>query len=60
MTGPWYQTPHRAAQTVGIGERTLLEWLDSADPMPYLRVGSRRYINMEQLREYLQRKQEVR
>ena len=59
MGFPLYITIPQAAEMSGIGERTLRDWLNSADPMPYLRIGNKRLIQRDALPEYLEAKQEV-
>lgn len=60
MDAPLYMTVEQAAQYTGIGQRQLRAWLNGADPMPYLRVGNRRYIQRDALPAYLEARQEVR
>lgn len=55
-----YLTITEAAQYAGIGEHTMRDFLDSADPPPYLRIGRKRLIQASALAGYLERKQEVR
>jgi excisionase family DNA binding protein len=43
----------------GIGQRTLRDMLNSRDPMPYIRIGSKRLIQRDALPEYLKKRQEV-
>lgn len=54
-----YLTIEEAAQYVGIGEKTLREYMDD-EPIPYLRVGNRKLLQRAALAEYFERKQEVR
>lgn len=56
---PLYMTVKQAAQYAGIGEHTMRDFLASADPPPYLRIGRKRLIQAAALAGYLERKQEV-
>lgn len=60
MELPLYITTKQAAILTGIGENTLRDWLNSSEPMPYIRIGNKRLIQREALPEYLESKQEVR
>lgn len=55
-----YLTVAEAAEWSGVGERQMRCWLESDEPMPYLRLGRRRLIQAAALPEYIERKQEVR
>ncbi len=57
--GKLYLPLREAAEWSGIGRNALAEYLDSADPPPFLRVGRTRYIQAAALPAYLERKQEV-
>ena len=54
-----YLTAEEAAEVAGIGQRTMREYMDSADPPPYLRIGRKRLVQAARLADYLERKQEV-
>lgn len=60
MWFPLYITVSQAAEMSGIGERTLRDWLNSADPPPFIRIGAKRLIQRDALPAYLESKQEVR
>ena len=59
MYWPMYLSIAQASEMTGIGERTLRDMLNSRDPMPYIRIGSKRLIQRDALPEYLEKKQEV-
>lgn len=60
MEQPLYLTPKQAAKFVGIGLGTMLGYLESDDPPPYMMVGNRRMLQTAGLAPYFERKQEVR
>lgn len=60
MDLPLYLSIEEASEYTGIGQHTLRDWLNSRDPMPYIRIGNKRLLQREALPEYLERKQEVR
>ena len=57
---PLYLTVAQAAEYAGVGEKRMREWVNSADPPPYLRVGREKHVETAALPGYLERKQEVR
>ena len=56
---PMYLSVEQAAEMSGIGERTIRDWLNSSDPMPYIKLGNKRLIQRDALPEYLEQRQEV-
>ena len=60
MSYPLYLSTSQAAEMSGIGEKQIRDWLNSADPMPYIRIGAKRMIQRDTFPAYLERKQEVR
>lgn len=55
-----YITVEEAAEYVGIGKHTMYEYVNSADPPPYLLVGKKeKRLQKSALAEYFERKQEV-
>ena len=60
MSYPLYITASQAAEMSGIGENTIRDWLNSNDPMPFIRIGAKRLIQRDAFAAYLERKQEVR
>ena len=60
MGHPLYLSVEQAAEFTGIGQRTLRDWLNSADPPPFIRIGAKRLIQRDALPAYLESKQEVR
>lgn len=59
MELPLYINVKQAAEMSGIGENTLRDWLNSSDPMPYIRIGNKRLIQRDSLAAYLEKRQEV-
>lgn len=57
---PLYLTVEQAAEYAGVGVKRMREWVNSADPPPYLLVGRERHVETAALPRYLERKQEVR
>ena len=55
-----YLTVPEAAQYAGFGERTMRDYVNSADPPPYIEVGNRRLIQRAALPAYLESRQPVR
>lgn len=60
MDYPLYMSVKQAAEYTGIGEKTLRCWLNSSNPMPYLRIGNKKLIQREPLAKYIEERQEVR
>lgn len=60
MTTPLYLPITEAAEYVGIGEKAMRDFVNSADPPPYLKVGNKRLLQVAALPAYFERKQEVR
>lgn len=60
MAFPLYVSTVEAAEISGVGEKKWRDWLNSADPPPYLRVGVKRMIQRDGIAPYLEGKQEVR
>ncbi len=56
---PLYLTVSEAAEYVGVSQKEVTRWLNSADPPPYLRIGNTRKIQTAKLADYVERKQEV-
>ena len=59
MSLPLYITAKQAAEYSGIGEKTIRDYMNSADPMPYLQIGNKRLIQTAALESYLESKQEI-
>lgn len=57
---PLYMSIDEAAEYAGIGQKAMREFANSTDPPPYLRLGSKKMIQVAALADYLERKQEVR
>lgn len=51
---PLYLTAKGAAAYAGIGEGAIRAYMDGQDPPPMLVVGSRRYVQRDGLRRYLE------
>ena len=60
MDYPLYITASQAAEMSGIGEKQIRDWLNSNDPMPFIRIGAKRLIQRDALPKYLEKRQEVR
>lgn len=60
MNYPLYITVSQAAEMSGIGEKQIRDWLNSSDPMPFIRIGVKRLIQRDAFASYLEEKQEVR
>lgn len=60
MDYPLYINVSQAAEMSGIGEKTIRDWLNSSEPMPYIRIGAKRLIQRDAFASYLESKQEVR
>ena len=60
MDYPLYVTVPQAAEMSGIGEKQIRDWLNSNDPMPFIRVGTKRLIQRDAFPKYLEKLQEVR
>jgi excisionase family DNA binding protein len=60
MSYPLYITVQQAAEMSGIGEKTIRDWLNSSNPMPYIKIGAKKLIQRDALPEYLKSLQEVR
>lgn len=54
---PLYLTQKEAAEYAGIGERAIAEYVNSQDPPPTLKVGTRKYIQRDGLARYLELRQ---
>lgn len=59
MELPLYLTIQQASDYSGIGQNSIRDMLNSADPPPFIRVGKKRLIERETFPAYLRRKQEV-
>lgn len=57
---PLYINVSQAAEISGIGEKQIRDWLNSSEPMPYIRIGAKRLIQRDAFASYLESKQEVR
>lgn len=55
-----YLTIAEAAKYVGIGEKAMRDYVNSADPPPMLKVGGKRLLQRSALAGYFERKQDVR
>ena len=60
MDYPLYINVSQAAEISGIGEKQIRDWLNSSEPMPYIRIGAKRLIQRDAFASYLESKQEVR
>lgn len=60
MDYPLYMSIPQAAEMSGIGEKTIRDWLNGADPMPFIKVGNKRLIQRDTFPKYLEARQEVR
>lgn len=60
MSYPLYITVQQAAEMSGIGEKQIRDWLNGSNPMPFIRIGTKRLIQRDALPEYLRALQEVR
>ena len=54
-----YASISEAAEYVGIGEKTMREYVNSIDPPPYLLVGKKKMLQVAALEKYFHEKQEV-
>ncbi len=59
MEFPLYLSVEQAAEFSGIGQKTLRDMMNSADPPPFLKIGAKRLIQRDAFPKYLERKQEV-
>jgi excisionase family DNA binding protein len=60
MNYPLYITVQQAAEMSGIGEKIIRDWLNSSNPMPYIKIGAKKLIQRDAFPEYLKSLQEVR
>lgn len=60
MTTPLYLPINEAAAYVGIGINAMRDFVNSADPPPYLKVGNKKLLQVAALPTYFEDKQEVR
>lgn len=60
VTLPLYMSVPDAAEWTGLSKRRLHEFVNSADPPPFYRDGRKVFLQTEELKAYLERKQEVR
>ena len=60
MAYPLYVSADEAAEISGIGSKNWRDWLNSSDPPPHLRIGTKRLIQRDGIAPYLEGKQEVR
>ena len=54
-----YLNVEDAAAYVGIGVKTMREYVNSCDPPPYLRVGKKKLLQVAALEGYFHDRQEV-
>ena len=55
-----YLTVAEAAAYVGIGEKTMRDYVNSSDPPPLLKVGGKSLLQRKALAGYFESKQQVR
>lgn len=60
MDTPLYMNVRDAAAYVGIGEKALRDYVNSADPPPYLMNGKKLMLQVAALADYFEERQEVR
>lgn len=60
MDYPLYLSTEQAAEMSGIGQKQIRDWLNSADPPPFIRIGAKRLIQRDAFPAYLENRQEVR
>lgn len=60
MDTPLYMNVRDAAAYVGIGEKALRDYVNSADPPPYLMNGQKKMLQVAALADYVEKRQEVR
>jgi excisionase family DNA binding protein len=59
MKDKLYLTVDEAAEYVGIGRNAMYDYLNSANPPPFLRVGNKRLLQKAALADYFEERQEV-
>lgn len=60
MDTPLYMNVRDAAEYVGIGYKALRDYINSADPPPYLMNGQKKMLQVAALAPYFEERQEVR
>lgn len=55
-----YLNVEEAAAFVGVGVKTMRDYVNSSDPPPFMRVGKKVLLQKSALAPYFERKQEVR
>lgn len=59
MDTPLYLNVRDAAAYVGIGVKAMRDYVNSADPPPYMVIGNKRMLQVAALADYFEERQEV-